>query len=63
MANKLELLLRKAGRELADYQVARIFKVPEEMSQTPCDFFRIHGIRSCDHDRSEDGEGDEPCHQ
>ena len=39
MSNALELLLRKAGRELADYQVARIFKVPEEMQQTPCDFF------------------------
>ena len=38
-SNKLELLLRKAGRELADYQVARIFKVPEEFAQTPCDFF------------------------
>lgn len=39
MANKLEALVRKAGRELMDYQVARLFKVPEEMSQTPCDFF------------------------
>lgn len=39
MTNKLEILLRKAGRELADYQVARFFKVPEEMAQTPCDFF------------------------
>ena len=39
MSNKLESLVRKAGRELMDYQVARLFKVPEEMSQTPCDFF------------------------
>ena len=38
MSNKLETLLRKAGRELADYQVARFFKIPEEMQQTPCDF-------------------------
>lgn len=44
-SNKLEILLRKAGRALADYQVARIFKVPEEMQQTPCDFFgyTVHG--------------------
>ncbi len=39
MPNKLELLIRKAGRDLADHQVCRLFKVPEEMSQTPCDFF------------------------
>ena len=39
MPNKLELMLRKAGRELADYQIARLFKVPEEMTQTPVDFF------------------------
>jgi hypothetical protein len=39
MSNKLEILLRRAGRELADYQVARFFKVPEELAQTPCDFF------------------------
>ncbi|MCP4899935.1 MAG: hypothetical protein GY906_23450 [bacterium] len=39
MVNDLERLIRKAGRELMDYQVARIFKVPEEMTQTPCDFF------------------------
>jgi hypothetical protein len=38
MVNRLEDLLRKAGRELADYQVARFFKIPEEMAQTPCDF-------------------------
>lgn len=37
--NKLETLLRKAGRDLADWQVARIFKVPEEMVWTPVDFF------------------------
>jgi len=39
MANKLEILLRKAGRLLADHQVAYLFKVPEEMSATPVDFF------------------------
>ena len=38
MSNELETILRKAGRELADYQVARFFKIPEEMQQTPCDF-------------------------
>lgn len=45
MPNKLELVLRKAGRELADYQVARFWKFPEEMQQTPCDFmgFTAHG--------------------
>jgi len=37
--NKLEMILRHAGRLLADHQVARFFKVPEEMTQTPCDFF------------------------
>jgi len=42
--NALELLLRKAGRELSDYQVCRFFKVPEEMQQTPCDFF---GYTAC----------------
>jgi hypothetical protein len=44
MVNKLEILLRKAGRELADYQVARFFKVPEEMTQTPVDFFGYTSI-------------------
>lgn len=45
MGNKLELLLRKAGRDLADYQIARFWKFPEEMMQTPCDFmgFTRHG--------------------
>lgn len=38
MSNKLECVLRKAGRELADYQLARFWKFPEEMQQTPCDF-------------------------
>lgn len=42
--NKLEIILRRAGRELADWQVARFFKVPEEMSQTPCDFFGYTAI-------------------
>lgn len=44
MTNKLELVLRKVGRELADHQIARFFKVPEEMAQTPCDFF---GYTAC----------------
>lgn len=44
MSNRLEILLRKAGRELADYQVARFFKVPEELTQTPCDFFGYTAI-------------------
>jgi len=45
LSNKLECVLRKAGRELADYQVARFWKFPEEMQQTPCDFmgFTAHG--------------------
>jgi len=45
VAGELERLLRKAGRELPHYQVARFWKIPEEMSQTPCDFmgFNAHG--------------------
>lgn len=39
MGNSLERLIRIAGRQLADRQIARLFKVPEDMSQTPCDFF------------------------
>lgn len=39
MTNKLETMMRQVGRELRDLQVAWIFKVPEEMQQTPCDFF------------------------
>lgn len=39
MGNSLEKLIRIAGRQLADMQIASIFKVPEDMSQTPCDFF------------------------
>ena len=35
----LEALLRMAGRRLAEHQTAYIFKVPEEMTTTPCDFF------------------------
>jgi penicillin-binding protein-related factor A (putative recombinase) len=30
--------LRKAGRDLADYNVCRFWKFPEEMMRTPCDF-------------------------
>lgn len=39
MSNNLELMLRKAGRDLADWQVCRFWKVPEAFTQTPCDFF------------------------
>lgn len=39
MSNKLETLMRKCGRILRDQQIATLFKVPEEMQQTPCDFF------------------------
>lgn len=35
----LERMLREAGRRLAEHQVAYIFKVPEELTPTPCDFF------------------------
>lgn len=44
MQNKLELILRHVGRDLAQHQVARFFKVPEELQWTPCDFF---GYTSC----------------
>ena len=44
MSNRLELLLRRAGRELADYQVARFYKIPEEMQSTPCDFIGFTSI-------------------
>ena len=39
MSNKLETVIRHAGRRLAEHQVARLFKVPEDMVGTPCDFF------------------------
>jgi len=39
MPNKLELVLRKTGRILAEHQIAHLFKVPEEMQSTPVDFF------------------------
>lgn len=39
MPKNLEALLREAGRRLAEWQTAFIFKVPEEWSATPCDFF------------------------
>ena len=38
MANTLELILRRLARELADNQIAKLYKIPEEMQQTPCDF-------------------------
>jgi len=39
MTNQLELLIRRAGRKLRDYQVCNIRKIPEEMAQTECDFY------------------------
>ncbi len=40
MSNRLELVIRKTvADQLHADQVARIFKVPEELQQTPCDFF------------------------
>lgn len=39
MTNKLEADFRAVARQLYDMQIAYIFKVPEEMKQTPCDFF------------------------
>jgi hypothetical protein len=36
---KLELRLRDVFRQLYDQQVAFVFKVPEALQQTPCDFF------------------------
>jgi len=36
--NLLEHLLRKAGNELADLQVARFWKIPDDLRKTPCDF-------------------------
>lgn len=44
MSNKLEMILRHLGRELADYQVCRFYKIPEEMQQTPCDFIGFTAI-------------------
>ncbi len=35
----LEALLRHTGRILAEHQIAYLFKVPEEFTTTPCDFF------------------------
>ena len=35
----LEKLIRHLGRMLAEKQTAYLFKVPEEMTTTPCDFF------------------------
>jgi len=39
VGNKLELLIRKAGRCLRDHQVAVLRKIPEEFQQTDCDFY------------------------
>ncbi len=43
--NLLEHLLRKAGNDLADLQIARFWKIPEELEKTPCDFIghTVHG--------------------
>lgn len=39
MGNKLELLIRKAGRLLRDHQIATLRKIPEEFQRTDCDFY------------------------
>lgn len=39
VSNKLESLIRFTGQRLREHQVAHIFKVPEELQQTPVDFF------------------------
>lgn len=39
MTNQLELDMREFARELYNEQLAFVFKVPEEMQQTPVDFF------------------------
>jgi len=39
MTNQLELDVREFGRALYDKQLCFLFKVPEEMQQTPVDFF------------------------
>ena len=38
MKNALESRLREIGRSLADKQICRFWKIPEEMAVTPCDF-------------------------
>lgn len=37
--NALESTIKGAAKLLADRQLARIYKVPEDFIQTPCDFF------------------------
>lgn len=37
--NALESTIKKAAKLLAERQLARIYKVPEDFIQTPCDFF------------------------
>jgi hypothetical protein len=39
MTNKLESEMREFARRLYNERIAYLFKVPEEMQQTPCDFF------------------------
>jgi hypothetical protein len=47
VSNKLELLMRKAARELRDQQVCVLYKIPEEMQQTPCDFIGYTASGRC----------------
>lgn len=44
MTNKLELEARAFFRQLYNEQLAFIFKVPEELQQTPCDFFGFNRL-------------------
>lgn len=44
MSNSLESRIRRVGRLLHDHQVAYIFRVPDEFTTTPCDFF---GFTAC----------------
>ena len=39
MTNQLEIEMRAFARDLYNERRACLFKVPEEMQQTPCDFF------------------------
>lgn len=38
MTNHLEARMRRVCKLLRDHQVAKLFKFPEEMQSTPCDF-------------------------
>ena len=39
MVNTLEATIRSTARELANHQIARIWKWPEALEKTGCDFF------------------------